>query len=310
MYPLQFVQLGDAALFCTQRSCPSAAGDRGRELELHLDAFTELARQDPSPEAEEPPSISANVRRTWPETRALFDAIERVTQDTRLPLRLRILRGLEFCRRLEAVENGIEREFRGTIESLEAGVIETVTMGDVPPPDPDAAREFRETALDYLCLDGDAGQHSPIQGRWQVLRAWPAFKRGTGRVPRVLPDQPEATFEELEQPPAAIEATIVRPIERYFTASIASRQFALFTRGEWSVVDNFRALGLACAVAGWTVRLAFRSRDPRLDTVIRIVAAIDRAHGQDLLAGAYHRRRVQRLAQRKIDRLVAHYVGD
>jgi hypothetical protein len=225
--------------------------------------------------------------------------------DSGVPLSGRFLRGLDLCGRLEALE--ADERTLGLLQRAVSGTRHRAP-GEIGPPDREAARSFRETVFEYLSADPRVNPRRAIRGRIVTLRQAMAFSRGKGPVPRVVPDQPETTFEALELPQGELEEKTRRPIDRCFEASAASRQYAMTSRNGWPIVESFRALALAYAIALWMLRLKSATGPPRAEQAVEVVSAIEWGHADDALIGRYHRRRVRRLARLgELERLVAWY---
>ena len=104
-------------------------------------------------------------------------------------------------------------------------------------------------------------------------------------MPTIHPSFPENTFEALDQPLGKMSPAVLRPLEAYFEAAAASRQYAVLTHRDWPLVESFRALALCHAVALWLVRLGSGSRPPEAEDMLGAIAAIDRGQNYPLYVG-------------------------
>ena len=135
-----------------------------------------------------------------------------------------------------------------------------------------------------------------------------AFARGRGRVPHIHACFPPNTFERLQEPLGPLPAAVLRPLDAYFEAAAASKQYAVLSRRHWSLVENFRALALSHAVALWLLRLSCGPRPPGVEDVCGVVGAIDRGQTYAPLTGSRHRSRIGSLRRLgDLPRLVAWY---
>jgi hypothetical protein len=132
--------------------------------------------------------------------------------------------------------------------------------------------------------------------------------RGRGKLPRLHPAFPEATFEALEQPLGVLDATIYQPLARLIETSATSWSYALANRSGWSIVESLRMLALLYPLGLWLLRWRCAGGPPRAEPMPEIITALDRGQGYAPLAGSKQRRRVQVLARlEELERLIIWY---
>jgi lysine-N-methylase len=317
MFPLQLVPLEGYTFVTLRRHCPSAAADLGRTLEEQLAGIRQLAQQraeeDQTPgKSDAPPPLAPRRRGSWHDFLRLAETLERLLLDQRFPLVRRLVHGLKLC---DLVEQCRLQNFSGTrldelLAMLEKSALEESQslFDERRAPGRAGGLLFRQTALEYLRLHPDFVIQRSWRERWRLIVLAAAFTRGRGRLPAIHPCFPPATFEALEAPLGHLPAAILRPLEAYFEAAAASKQYALLSRRHWSLVENFRALALSYAVALWVVRLSCGPRPPEAEDVCGAVGAIDRGQTYDPLTGRRHRQRVASLRRLgDLPRLVAWY---
>ena len=307
LFPFQLAPLDGYANATLRRHCPSAAADLGRTMEEHLPAIRELAEKRPSdPRPPLPPPLTPGHRGSWSDFLRATDAIERLLLDQRYPLVRRIVHGLLFCDLLQRCR--LSRLSSPDLDELLA-MLETSAVEEAGDffsqrrrPNRTGAVLFRQTALEYVRLHPSFVIEQSWRERWRMIVLAAAFARGRGRVPTIHPSFPQNTFEALDEPLGQVKQATLRPLEAYFEAAAASRQYAVLTHGDWPLVESFRALALCHAVALWLVRLSSGSRPPEAEDMLGAIAAIDRGQNYPVLCGRRHRRRVNSL--RRLGQLV------
>ncbi|NLF67631.1 MAG: YkgJ family cysteine cluster protein [Candidatus Anammoximicrobium sp.] len=311
VYPLQLVPLDDVALLTLRRSCPAAAADQGSELRTHRDTAVQAVRQRPQlAQAAPPPPIIGSVRRSWPDTRLVTDALERLLTDEQYPLVRRLAHGLRFCDVFAQCR--IRKQDRPQLAELVTLLAEGVRQEVVDlfrerrAPGRAASVLFRQIVADYLRLHPRVSLRESWRERLRLAAAAVAFVRGQGPVPRWGDGFPETTFEALEERKLGHWGVeLQQPLQRYFETMAVSLQYAVASRPGWPLIDNFRALAVAYPVALWMLRYACGEREPATEDVIEIITAIDRGQGYAPLIGRQHRRRISQLAALgELERLV------
>jgi len=312
MFPYQVSPVGDELRVTMRRTCPSAAADKGRPLEEQLAFIKELAPKAIGDGDFPPPPIARNHLRNWPETRRLTDALEAVMLSGRGPLLRRLWVALRI---VDLAAEGRphrldERQWKELVALFVQQAEREVgnALRDRREPKPAAKLVFRQVAAEYLRFHPNMGDRPSLMQRWRLLRAALSFARGRGQVPAIHPSLPSATFDDLERPLGALPEEVMQPLDRYFMATTAGLQYAGAGRRGWSVVDGFRALGLAYPVAMWALRWLSVGRSPTAADAIQTIVMLDRSHYYPLLLGYRHRKRLDVLSQMgELDRLMIWY---
>jgi lysine-N-methylase len=313
MFPFQLVPLEQFAHVTLRRHCPSAAADRGRTVEEHLDSIHQLAARRPEPRRPAgPPALTPRRRGAWPDFLRVADTLERLLLDGQFPLVRRLAHALKFCDLLQQcrLHKLAEQRLADLLAMLETSAVDDAgqLFAQRRPPGRAAALLFRQTALEYVRLHPKFVIRRSLAERWRLVVMAAAFARGRGKLPQIHPDFPAVTFQALEQPLGRLSGELLRPLAAYFEAAAASKQYALLSRRSWSLVESFRALALSYPIAMWIVRLSCAGRQPETEDVLGAVAAIDRGQTYAPLTGRRHRRRVASLARLgELPRLVAWY---
>ena len=274
MFPFQLVSLEGYSLVTLRRHCPSAAADLGRTLEDQFADIRQLAQQREEEGATAgkggalPPPLLPGRQGSWHDFLRVAETLERFLLDQRFPLVRRLAHGLKLC---DLVEQCRLQNFSGTrldelLVMLENSAVEEsdALFGQRRAPGRAGALLFRQTALEYLRLHPSFVIQRSWRERWRLIVLAAAFARGRGRLPAIHPCFPPNTFEALEAPLGNLPAAVLRPLEAYFEAAAASKQYALLSRRHWSLVENFRAwpfpMPLPCGLCGW---VAVRGRRRR-----------------------------------------------
>jgi lysine-N-methylase len=313
MFPFQLVPLEKFAHVTLRRHCPSAAADQGHTLKEQLPTLRELARKQPpvgAPTA--PPALIPQRRGSWNEFLGVAERLERMMLDQRFPLVRRLAHGLKFCDLLETcrLHRLSSERLHDLLEMLENSALDEAgaLFRQRRPPGLAGSLLFRQTVLEYVRLHPKYIIRQSWRERWRLIVLAAAFARGRGRLPAIHPCFPPNTFEALDEPLGSLPADVLRPLEAYFEAAAASKQYAVLSRRQWSLVESFRALALSYAVAMWMLRLSSGPRPPETADVAGVVGAIDRGQSYAALAGRRHRSRTASLARLgELPRLVAWY---
>ena len=313
MFPLQVVPRDGVAMLTIRRACPSAAADKGRPVSEHLEFARKLARERGLTDQKiDPPPLKPGEQRNWRFTRRLLDTLHRLLADERYPMVRRLVHAMIFCRLLEQaktrpLEDG---QLGDLLDVLESSVAEEV--GDLftsrQPPSSSAAVIFRQTAAEYVRLH----PRYHVRPSWgqRIKLAWAAWKmvRGRGELPKLHPQFPAATFEQLEQPLGLLDASLYQPLARFTEATAESWSYALSNRGGWTIVESLRQLAIAYPVGLWLLRWASAGREPNLADMLDIITALDRGQGYAPLSGSQQRHRLRVLATLdELPRLIAWY---
>jgi lysine-N-methylase len=313
MFPLQVVPRDNVAYVTIRRACPSAAADKGRPVSEQIDFARKLAREQGFADKQvEPPPLKAGEHRGWSGARRMLEALQRLLTDNRYPPVRRLVHSLIFCRLFEkAKTRKLDDEELGTlIDVLEQAAPEEVgeLFSDRQPPGHSAGMLFRQTAADFVRLHPRFHARLGWGQRWRLaIAAW-SFVRGKGKLPKLHPTFPEATFAQLEEPLGRLEPAIYEPFSRFVETTAVSWNYALANRGRWSIVESLRMLALSYPVGLWLLRWASAGRQPTVEDVLDIITALDRGQGYEPITGSKQRRRLNLLASlEELERLVAWY---
>jgi lysine-N-methylase len=313
MFPLQLVPHEKQAVLTIRRACPSAAADKGRELTEHLSEVRAYAAEGGLTEhAAAAPAIKSGEPADWKRARIVLEPLRRITADERYPLIRRLVHGLEFCRLIEQARTRdmTPKGLTELVQVLEEHVAEEAAphFGSREPATSGGRVLFRQISLDAVRLH----PHCYLQPRWFTrfqLAGW-AWKMvwGRGALPRVHPEFPAATFDQLEQPLGVLEPALYQPLARYFETSAASYQYALGDRAGWPIVESYRQFALLYPLGLWLLRWGTVGRMATVNDVHEIITTLERAQGYAPLAGVQQRSRLQTLARLgDLSRLVIWY---
>jgi lysine-N-methylase len=301
-FPLQLIPREKDAILTIRRACPSAAGDKGRELVEYLDDARSIAAEGHlAMTGIAAPPLKAGEPSDWKRSRIIFESLRRITTDDRYPPVRRLAHGAEMCQLLAKahtadLSNGRLAEL---IQVLEQNIADEAAshFGDRKQPTAAARVLFRQIALEVLRLHPSI-YHRPTWSSRIALAGW-ALKivLGRGRVPHVWREFPCPTFSQLEDPIGRLEPPLLAPLTRYFETTTASYQYALADRSGWAVIESYQQLALLYPVALYLLRWIASGRTATVDDVLNIIAAIDRSQGYAPLAGAKQRSRVNTLAR-------------
>jgi len=307
MFPFQVVPLGNFAYLTPRRSCPSAAADDGRPAGEHIAALKKAGLIDRfSPGRTRPPVIARGVRRSWPEFLAAADVLARLMTAPDFPLVRRVVHGLRFCEllgqcKLRRVKQESWQELMQILESSSTDKAAEF-FRDRQPPSRSTGVLFRQLGVHYVRSHLAFATSGRWRERWRLLRASAVFAHGKGRVPALVPEFPETTFEELERPLGPLSDEVAQPLSRFYETHATSKQYAIVV-GRHSLVASFRALALTYPLALWLLRLVIGHREPALEDVIGVVVAMERGQGMSGLTRAAN----TMADAEQLERLVAWY---
>lgn len=312
-FPYQFLPAGDHIRLTMRRNCPSAAADKGRPLTEQIDTargFVPFAL--PSAERSRAPYVYRGRRYDWEHTRVLLDAIEAIVLDDTAPMVRRLC--IAICLVEHLARGSIDRletpRMREGLRLLTRSSAEEIAtrFGQRPAPTRAGAVLFRQTAGEYLRFHPNLADRPTLLQRIAQMRSAWRLARGVGAVPKIHPDLPSTTFDDLEAPLGPLPAEVMDPLNRYLAALTASQQYCGAGRAGWSIVDGFRALAVIFPTTLWALRWVADGRKPTRADMIDVICQIDRSHYYPLLLGARHRRRLHTLAQTgDLERLLIWY---
>jgi lysine-N-methylase len=279
-FPLQVVRTDRDAWVTVERTCPSAAADRGRPVAEHLAGLKHLIGDASERGAIGPaPPIVRRTRRGWEDFHRIAEAIERMLTDRQLPLVRRLVHALRFaslldeckCKRLgpEAVA-----ELVGVLEqAAREGASQWFAQRE--PPSKGTARLFRRLGAHFIrCFPGGRPTRTLVD-QWRAFRLGAHLARGASPLPAVHPRFPEINLDELERPLGALRGDVLTPLDRLFETHAASKRYAL-SLPRHSLVDNVRRLALAFPMALWMLRWLASGRESEADDMVQIVVAVER----------------------------------
>ncbi len=315
LFPFQLVPLEDFAFVTLRQYCPSAAADKGRPLEEHLNYIAHLAEEGEL--ALRPiklPAIFPGCSRPWKDLLLVADCLDRLTHDERYTIARRLANGIEFCNLLQ--RSGLDKiggnELAPLLDELARAAASEERNGEIfrQPRRPEMVARllFRQILFEYLRLHPDYHARATWAERWRIVRQAAAFARGKGALKFAGENFPPATFAALEQPIGEIPQDVIRPLARFYEKAAAAKQYLLLGDASWTLVDGFLTMAISHAAAMWLLRLTCGSRKPAFDDVVKVLQTIDRGLGCDWLLGPRHRRRVAFLNRLgELTRLLAWY---
>lgn len=314
MFPLQLVPLETTVQLTLRRSCPAAAGDRGRELAEHRRAVQDLVNHRPSlVDRFSPPAVTRGRRASWEDALIVARTLERLLTDSRYPLVRRLVHGLRFCElleqcRLRRMKSEQLREAASVLADSAPGQVGDV-FANRRVPDKAAGVLFRQTVAEYLRVHPAYHVESAWRERWRLTRAAFGFPLGKGLIPPLHRDFPARSFESLEQRALGpLNVALQQPLNAYYETHAASLQYAILSRPHWSLIEKYRALALTYPVALWMLRYVIGDQAPTEPDIIDMITAVERGQGYGPLVGITHRRRIRNLADLKaLEPLVAWY---
>jgi lysine-N-methylase len=299
MFPLQVVAMEDTAWLTLRRSCPSAAADLGRPVEVNRDDVRALLRENPAGAAPAPPPVIRGARRNWQDFQQVATVFERFLRDERYPLVRRIAHGVQFCQLLEQcrLRTLDSKQLAQLVPVLESAATQEAGDWFSQRSSPGKAAEtlFRQTAAEYARLHPRFAAQPGWLARSRIALAGLSFASGRGAVPRLIPSFSATTYSALDRPLGKLGDDVWRPLYAYFAAAASSKQYALLGHRHWSLVESFRALAMSYAVALWLLRWASCDRPATAHDMIEIVTALDRGQGFAPLVGFQHRQRIATL---------------
>jgi lysine-N-methylase len=303
LFPFQLVPLEKFAYVTLRQYCPSAVADDGRALEEHLPYVAQLAEEGKlTAKPITLPAIYKGYTRPWEDLLLVTDVLDRMMHDGRHSIVRRLVHCLQFCDLIEIGRfDGINREMLSdlldTLASTATSEEKISELFEHPRRPERAARLlFRQILFEYLRLHPNYHAR-PVWGeRWRLVRGALGFARGKGRLRFAEEYFPSATFEQLERPLGEISDKLMRPLVRFFEKATASKQYLLLGDTSWTLVDCFRTMAIAHAVAMWLLRLTCGERAPVLEDFFKVVRTIDRGQGYEGLLGNRHKRRIATLS--------------
>jgi lysine-N-methylase len=315
LFPFQLVPLEDFAYITLRQYCPSAAADKGRPLEEHLQYIAQLAEEGKlTVRPITLPAILPGCMRSWNDLHLVAGCLDRLMHDERYPIARRLVHGVQFCDLLEQNRlNGIgSDELAALLKKLAGAATSEEKSGEIfrqaRRPEMVARLLFRQILFEYLRLHPDYHARATWGERRRVIGGAIAFARGRGSLKFAGDLFPATNFMALERPMGDVAEDIMRPLDRFYEKATAAKQYLLLGDASWTLVDGFRTMAVSHAAAMWLLRLTCGNRKPVAEDVFKVLRTIDRGLGYDWLLGRRHRRRVAFLSRLgELTRLQAWY---
>jgi hypothetical protein len=292
MFPLQVVTTDRSASATVLRSCPSAAADRGRPLEVHLPDLRRL-RDEHAAKIAAPtiPLILPRTSRSWDDFHRLADALQRLLVDRRLPLVRRLVHALRFCNLLEQcqLKRVADDSMAELVRLLEQAADRDVgrLFQDRQPPSRSAARLFRRLGAHFIrCAAGGPPTRS-LADHWRVFRLSGRLARSTSLLPELHPRFPAIELEQLERSLGPLAVEVLQPLDRFYESHAVSKR-CLLAQPTCSMVESVRRLVFAFPMAMWMLRWLAAGREPVADDMVQIVVALERGLALPALGRATH----------------------
>jgi lysine-N-methylase len=323
LYPFVLVPVGDRWRVGLRFACPSAAANRGRRGDAHVDELrsyvAELMTRERLSEAQaslaklriSTPPLQGLQRAEWSDLERFTDALLAVVRHERDPLERRWRKCLalsRLCRqaRFDAIKGGRLKEFLQVMTaSLESEV--PSDPATVPVPSWIGRVLFRQALAIYTRKDQGRNRGLSRRGRAALFLAATQFAWGRGPVPKLHALLPEATFEQAEAFAGPLPAEAEQLLTRYYTVKIESMQFCgptYFNIGFWEGVE---ALALTYPVTMW-LRRVFGNLPP-IEAVRQALSIMDDHYGFNRVLGTLRQRFSFGILARRgeLDRLIAWY---
>jgi len=320
LFPFVLIPVHDHWRVGMRYACPSAAANKGRAVTAHEPDLRDFARQlaireglkeQPGGTLLPPPRLGGGQRLDWPDLLRFVPALLELLQNRREPMERRLRKCLALARELSGAKLG---SLQGNRLAELVNLLRGVAEGETPPtpqmvPEPGWIGRllFRQAAALFLRKDHGPNRGLAAQGRIALLGAAWRFARGSGPVPRLHKNLPEADFAELETPRGPLPEAAELVLERYYTTKVASLQFcgaALFGLPFW---EGFHLLALTFPILMWVSRL-YRDR-PREEAIMQALSIVDDHFGFNHLLATLRQRLSFRILARtgELARLIAWY---
>jgi lysine-N-methylase len=323
LYPFILVPVGNQWRVGLRFACPSAAANRGRRGDAHLDEIRkyvgELVTREglgetpaaPAKLGLAPPPLQGLQRVEWADLERFTAALVAIVRDPRDKLERRLRKCLALARlcrqaRFDAIQGGRLKEFFNVITaSLDSEV--PADPASLPAPGWIGRVLFRQALAIYARKDQGRKRGLSQRGRIALFFAASRFAWGRGPVPKLHALLPDATFEQAEMPAGALPPEAESDLERYYLVKFESMQFCgptYYHAGFWEGVE---ALALTYPVIMWLRRL-FRHL-PAVEALRQALCIADDHYGFNRVLGTMRQRFGFRILARsgELDRLIAWY---
>jgi lysine-N-methylase len=317
VYPFTLTPAGDHWRVGIRFACPSVTNNLGRPVSAHKDdlrsfgqALEEREGVHLSQGATAPPPLQTGQRVAWSDIEQFTRAIVRVLDRSDEPIEYRLRKCLALtaiCRQAR-FDNLAGKRLAEFLDLLTGSLTDIERdPANVGAPSWIGRILFRQTVAVYARRDTGPRRGISRYGRLALLSAAWRFARGTGRIPRVHGQLPEATFEYLEGPAGALPAATVALLERYYRVKVESYQFfgpTNFNVGFW---EGLESLLLTFPATMWLSRM-FRDQ-PRDQAVSQALRIVDDNFGYNGLLGSRRQRLSTRLlaSRGELTKLIAWY---
>jgi lysine-N-methylase len=321
LFPFVLVPAGDHWRVGMRYACPSAAGNKGRAVELHEDSLrrfaTELARREglddkPGDMGLPPPRLHGRQRLDWSDLFRLVDSLLKILshRQDRIERRLRkcLMLG-DLCRqaRLDNLKDKRLVEFLNILSSTLEGDVPAEPTA-LPPPNWAGRVLFRQAVALHTRKDHGPNRGEGRKGRGALLRSAWRFFLGTGPVPQLDRRVPFTTFEKVEATTLALPAEAEEILERYYTVKVESLQFCGATNFGLPFWEGFEMLALTYPILMWVTRACASELSPT-EALLRALTIVDDHFGFNKVLRSRRQRFSFRIIARtgELQKLIAWY---
>jgi lysine-N-methylase len=319
LFPFVLVPAGDHWRVGMRYACPSAAGNKGRELAGHIEDLrkfaAELAKREGLDDRNRgpllPPRLEGRLRLDWPDTLRFVEVVLSVLSGRRDRMERRWRKCLalaNLCRqaRLDNIRGKRLGEFLDVVAAgLESEVPTAPTS--VAAPNWVGRILFRQMVALFTRKDHGPDRGPDCRSRSGLLLAAWRFARGTGPVPRLHNRIPETTFEQVEATAGPLPREAEEVLERYYTVKVESLQFCGGGNFGLPFWEGLELLAVTFPVVLWVARAL--GDVPPVEALTRALTIVDNHFGFNRVL----RSRRQRVGLRllagtgELSRLIAWY---
>lgn len=306
VYPYALHPSGKSIAVSLRFSCPSVIANKGRPVSQQKQDLQEIERLVVPDGAEKipAPALAPGSRVDWPEFRLVNDRLCSLMGEARVPLLVRIFRGLGWANligqsQLSTLPRTQLREFLDLLTSAVRTEFPQVPE-PIEPPGRVGRLYFRLFAAQYARKDTVQTLSQGWLGRWRLFRSILKFTRGRGEVPALRPELRPVPFAALESPRGGLPAGVDELFTRYWVTKLEGLHHCGRAFYGVPVVEGFHSLMLVFPVTMWLARWHASSagrEDVQLADVEFALAAVDHHHGySEALGQKQARSRVRYLA--------------
>jgi lysine-N-methylase len=312
-YPYAPIPGADAVRLDLRADCPSVAANRGRPLAVHQAEIDALANElDRHPLGRLP---------VWPTQRdlntreflAVVNAFDGLLADESLPVRVRLracCHLLDFMYEL-SIRKVRDERFLDLLEMLVQSAVEDAQSEDAPAaPGRKSQKLFRQWLfLHGIADEGEALKLNVFQKYWRSWKRYGQarqFVRHAGMVPKLGPDWPEASFEQVLAVASPPDDDSLEPMLRILRVKLQAHSFAGPAYYRYKLLTGLTAWLLSSCLVGWFARLNAVSQQRKTLTRDDIQAGVRRTHctfgASPVFSRISERTRLRGLAQRGVPR--------